>query len=291
MNVTAQRLAVPLIAAVMVAGVLLLSLFTVDEQELAVRTRFGQVEESGYAPGLHWSWPFEHIVHLDRRVLTARLQGESFLTSEQQGLLVDIDLTWRIRDPRLFLHAGQGDEQAVTRRLAEAVRSELKGVYAQWTMARVVAAPRGGISAGLLERVRPLATAFGVELVDVRVKRIDPAEDVANSIYARMQEAYVTQTRQVRAAATAEADRIRAEAERNRAAILAAANRDAQRVRGEADAQAAGIRARAYGANVEFAAFYRTLQAYRNALVRDGDILVIEPEGAFYKYLRNPARH
>jgi membrane protease subunit HflC len=268
-----------------------LSLFTVSETEYAVRTRFGQVQSSDYAPGLHWCWPFEHIERVDRRVLGQRLQGESFLAGEQQGLVVDIDLSWRVRDPRAYLRAGAGDEQTVIARLGDAVRGELKAVYAQLPMAKIISEPRGGLSPAVLARVKPVADGLGIEIVDARVKRIDPTEEVVSAIYGRMQAAYAAQTRQVRAESTAEGERLRAEAERNRAEILAAANRDAQRMRGEADAQVAAIYARSYGANPEFAAFYRSLQAYRNALARDGDILVIEPDGDFYKYLRSPARH
>ena len=277
-----------------VAGLLLLlslSLFTVGESEFAVRTRFGQVQEGDYPPGLHWCWPFEHIERVDRRVLGQRLQGESFLASEQQGLVVDIDLSWRVRDPRAYLRAGAGDEQTVIARLGDAVRSELKAVYAQLPLTTIIAEPQGGLSPAVMARLKPVADGLGIEVVDARVKRIDPTDEVINAIYARMQAAYAAQTRQVRAESTAEGERVRAEAERNRAEILAAANRDAQQLRGEADAEAAAIYARSYGANPEFAAFYRSLQAYRNALGRDGDILIIEPDGEFYKYLRNSARH
>jgi membrane protease subunit HflC len=286
-----RKLIAPLAALAGLLILLSLSLFTVSESEFAVRTRFGQVQNGNYAPGLHWCWPFEHIERVDRRLLGQRLQGESFLSSEQQGLVVDIDLSWRVRDPRAYLRAGAGDEQTVIARLGDAVRGELKAVYAQLPMATIVAKPRGGLSAAVLSRIQPVADGLGIEVVDARVKRIDPTDEVVNAIYARMQAAYATQTRQVRAASTAEGERLRAEAERNRAEILATANRDAERLRGEADAQVAAIYARSYGANPEFAAFYRSLQAYRNALGRDGDILVIEPDGDFYKYLRNSARH
>ena len=277
-----------------VSGLLLLlslSLFTVSETEFAVRARFGQVQDGNYAPGLHWCWPFERIERVDRRVLGQRLQGESFLASDQQGLVVDIDLSWRVRDPRAYLRAGAGDEQTVSARLGDAVRSELKAVYAQLPLTRIINEPRGGLSPKVMTRLQPVADRLGIELVDARVKRIDPTDEVVTVIYGRMQAAYAAQTRQVRAESTAEGERLRAEAERNRAEILASANRDAQRLRGEGDAQVAAIYARSYGANPEFAAFYRSLQAYRAALGREGDILVIEPDGEFYKYLRNPARH
>jgi len=286
-----RQLIAPLAA---IAGLLIflsLSVFTVSESEFAVRTRFGQVQDDSYAPGLHWCWPFEHIERVDRRVLGQRLQGESFLAAEQQGLVVDIDLSWRVKDARAYLRAGAGDEQTVIARLGDAVRSELKAVYARIQLTKIIAEPRGGLSRSVMARIRPVADGLGIEIVDARVKRIDPTEEVVNAIYGRMQAAYSAQTRQVRAESTAEGDRLRAEAERNREEILGTANRESQRLRGEADAQVAAIYARSYGANPEFAAFYRSLQAYRNALGRDGDILVIEPDGDFYKYLRSPARH
>ena len=280
----------PIAAAVALIVLSCLSLFTVSEREFAVRTRFGVVQDGNYAPGLHWCWPFERIERIDRRVLGQRLQGEAFLGSEQQGLAVDIDLSWRVRDAGRFLRSGAGDEQIVATRLAEAVRSELKTAYAHTPLAQIVAAPRGGFSSAVMARLKPVADQLGVELVDARVKRVDPTDQGANAIYGRMQAAYVAQTRQVRAESAAEAERLRAEAERNRAQILAAANREAQRLRGEGDAQAATIYARAFSVNPEFAVFYRTLQAYRSALGRDGDILVIEPDGDFYKFLRTPER-
>ncbi|MBS0388226.1 MAG: protease modulator HflC [Proteobacteria bacterium] len=286
------RLLAPAAAVVALLVVAALSVFVVGEGEFAVRTRFGQVQRADYAPGLHWCWPFERIVRVDRRVLAQRLQAEAFLDSAQQGLSVDIDLGWRVRDPRAYLRAGAAAnaEAAVASRLADGLRSRLKAEYAQMSLAQILDAPRGGVSDALLAQLAPLAASLGVELVDARVKRIDPTDQVANAIYARMQEAYASQARELRAAGSAAADSIRAVADRDLADIVAAGNRDAQRLRGEGDAQAAAIRARAYGVNPEFAAFYRSLQAYRNALGHDGDILVIQPDGEFYKYLHNPAR-
>jgi len=286
-----ERLFAPLAVAAAALLLLSLSVFTVSEGEFAVRTRFGQVQEGAYAPGLHGCWPFERIERVDRRVLGERLQGESFLSSDSQGLVVDITVNWRVRAASAYLRAGGGAEQAVNTRLGDALRSELKAAYARQPLAQIIAAPRGGITPALLARLQPVAAGLGIELIDARVKRIDPTDTGASAIYARMQSAYVAQTRQLRTEAAAEGERLRAEADRNRAEMLAAANRDAQRVRGEGDAQAAAIYARSYGVNPEFAAFYRTLQAYRAALGREGDILVIEPDGEFYKYLRGPARH
>ena len=295
-----NRLLAPLAVLLALLVVASLCVFAVGQSEFAVRTRFGQVQQFDYAPGLHGCWPFERIVRVDRRVLAQALQAEPFVDAAQQGLSVDIDMSWRVRDPVAYLHAGAGAgtgnggitiEQAVGSHLADALRSRLKAAYAQMSLAQILNAPRGGVSNALLVQLGPTAASLGVEVIDARVKRIDPTDQVANAIYTRMQEAYATQARGLRAEGTAAADRIRAEADRKRAEIGADALRDAQRLRGEGDAQAATILARAYGANPEFAAFYRSLQAYRNVLVREGDILVVQPDGEFYKYLHNPARH
>lgn len=279
--------------ALIAALLLLLQLcaFAVGEGQYAVRTRFGRVQQADYAPGLHWCWPIDRIEKVDRRVLTQRFPGETFLSADQQGLVVDIDLSWRVRDAAAYLRAGAGDEQTASGRLGEVLRSELKAHYAREPLAAVIAEPRGGLSSELQDKLKPVAAILGIEVLDARIKRIDPTDEVVNAIYARMQAAYGAQTRQLRSESAAEGERLRAEAERNRAEILATANRDAQRVRGEGDAQAAAIYARSYGANPEFAAFYRSLQAYRAALGREGDVLVVETDGDFYKYLHSPARH
>ena len=286
-----SRYLTPLVAALLLVGLLLLSAFSVDESEFALRTRFGQQQPGEYAPGLHWSWPFERVVRIDRRVFTARMMHEPFLSSEQQALAVDVLLNWRVSDPAVYLRTVGADEKTATDRLQDAVRGELKPQYAQRSLTGIIAASDDGIAPALLIRLQATAAALGIALLDVRVQRVDASDDVNDVIFRRMQGAYADEARQLRAEAVAEADRLRAEAERNRAEILAAANREAQRLRGEGDAQAAAIYARSYGANPEFAAFYRSLQAYRTALGRDGDILVIEPEGEFYKYLHSTARH
>ena len=267
------------------------SMFTVSETELAVRTRFGQVTATDYLPGLHWCWPFERVARVERRIVAQQLLGETFLSSEQQALRIDLALDWQVRDAARFLSASGGDEQAAGARLADLLRSDLKSAYAKLTLAQIITAPHSGVAPASLARLQALAQQLGISIRDVRVQRIDTAEEVTNAVLKRMQAAFAAMSAQIRAEGVADAGRIRAEAERNRAEILASANRDAQRVRGEGDGQAAMIYARAYGRSPEFAAFYRSLQAYRTALGREGDILVIEPEGDFYKYLHSAARH
>jgi membrane protease subunit HflC len=267
------------------------SLFLVNEGEQVLRTRLGVVQQAGFAPGLHACWPFERIVRFDGRVITQVLQGETFLSSEQQGLLVDLALSWRVTDAARFQASIAGDEQRAAGQLADALRSELKTAYAGHTLAQLVSAARGGIDQALQTRLANRASALGIQLVDVQVQRIDPTEEAANAIVRRMQAGYAADTTRVRAEAEADVERIRAEGERARAELIAAATRDSQRLRGQGEAQAAEIYARSYGRNPEFAAFWRSLQAYRTALGREGDVLVIQPDGDFYKYLRSPARH
>lgn len=267
------------------------SVFTVSETELAVRTRFGQVMGNDYRPGLHWCWPFERVARVERRIITQELLGETFLSSEQQGLRIDLALDWQVRDAARFLSASGGDEQAAGARLADLLRSDLKSDYAKLTLAQIIAAPHSGVAPASLLRLQALAQRLGISISAARVQRIDTTEAVTNAVLQRMQAAFAAKSAQIRAEGASDAGQIRSEAERNRAEILASANRDAQRLRGEGDGQAATIYARAYGRSPEFASFYRSLQAYRSALGREGDILVIMPEGDFYKYLRSAARH
>jgi membrane protease subunit HflC len=280
-----------LACVVAVVAVLGSSLFIVNEGEQAIRTRLGVVQASGYDAGLHMCWPFDHIIRIDSRIATLSMQGESFLSSEQQGLLVDLALHWRVEDAVRFHAAIGADEQRAAGQLADALRSELKAAYAGRSLAQLVAAPRGGIDEPLLARLATRASALGVRIVDVQVARIDPTEDAAQAIYRRMQTVYAAEAAQVRAEAQSDVDRIRAEADRTRAELIAGATRDSQRLRGEGEARAADIYARSFGRNPEFASFWRSLQAYRTALGREGDVLVIQPDGDFYKYLRSPARH
>ena len=278
---------------VAVAGALLMallwsSIFTVGESELAVGRHSGTT--TIYQPGLHWCWPDERIVRVERRVVTQRLPAEAFLSSEQQSLSIDLVLNWRVHDAAVFLSASGADELSAGGRLADVLRSELKSAYARLPLAEIIRLPDGGFSPALLARLRAAAQLLGLTVLDARVQRIDTTEEVSNAIFKRMQAAFAAQAGQIRAEGAADAGRIRAEAERNRAEILAGGNRDAQRLRGEGDGQAALIYARAYGRSPEFAIFYRTLQAYRAALGREGDILVIEPEGDFYKYLHSAGR-
>ncbi len=268
------------------------SLFTVSETQLAIRQQFGAIVGSGYLPGLHVRWPFiDNVVKFERRIVTQNHQNETFLTSENKGLIVDFYIKWRIADPANYFRATQGSEESAGLRLAEVVKDGIKAVVAQRTLAQIVAAERSAFTGDMFERASASsAKELGIQLVDVRVQRIDLVDEVSGSVYQRMQETFNVRAKQLRAEGSGEAERIRAEADRQRTEILSNAARDAQRLRGDGDGAAAAIYARAYGRNPEFAAFYQSLQAYRESIGREGDVLVIQPDSDFYKYLRSPAR-
>jgi modulator of FtsH protease HflC len=275
------------------AAVLLLwrSGYIVSEGEVALRTRFGHIEGAQYSPGLHVKSPSDEVHVLDRRIVTRAYPGENFLTRDQKSLSVDFYVKWQLLDAERFFQATGGDEDMAGQRLADIIRDRLKSAVAAQPLTTVIAAARGTLSDAGYHDIGAAALELGVQLIDVQLQRIDLTDDVASAVYQRMQQSQIAQAQQQRASGVADGEKIRADAERKRAEILADATREAQRIRGEADARANAAYARAYAHNPEFAAFYRSMQAYRNTLGRDGDILVIAPEGEFFKYLHSASGH
>jgi membrane protease subunit HflC len=263
------------------------SAFMLSEGETALRTRFGQIEGAQFGTGLHLKSPLDEVHIFDSRILTRAYPGESFLTRDQKALNVDFYVKWRLFDAVRFFQATGGDEDMAALRLADIVRDRLKSAVAGQPLTKVIADARGTLSDAGYDEIGAAARQFGIQLIDVQLQRIDLTDDVATAVYQRMQQGQIAQAQQQRASGVAEAEKIRADAERKRADLLADATREAQRIRGEADARAGATYAKAYARNPEFAAFYRSMQAYRNTLGRDGDILVIAPEGEFFKYLHS----
>ena len=267
------------------------SMFQVKETQVAIRTQFGEIQGVQYQPGLHLKWPFvDQVVKFEKRVVTQNYQGETFLTSENKGLIVDFYVKWRIKDVGHYYRTSGGNEDTAGSRLGEIVKDGIKGVVAKRTLQEIVIAERTAFTGDMFGRASEAVKELGIELVDVRVQRIDLPDEVSGSVYQRMQESFRALGNRLRAEGSAEAERIRAEADRKRTELLANAQRDAQRLRGEGDAAAGRIYAGAYGKSPEFYAFYRSLQAYRNALGKEGDVWVVQPEGEFFKYLNSSGR-
>ena len=279
---------------VLVLAVIILittSAFIVKEQELALRVQINTIIGKNYAPGLHFKVPFvDDVVKFDKRVLTRKFDGEQFLTSESQGLTVDYYIKWRISDAERFYQATSGgDEGRAESVVGQKVQDGIKNAVARRTLKDIVISDRQQITGEFMARASDALNEFGIELIDVRIQRIDLQEDVAARVYESMKQSFEGIARTQRGEGDRESQIIKSSAERQRTEIVAKANADAQRIRGEGEATAAGIYAEAYSRNPEFYSFYRSLLAYRNSLGREGDVLVLSPDSEFFRYLKSPA--
>jgi membrane protease subunit HflC len=278
------------VAAVLIVGSR--SVFVVNETELAIKFRFGEIVRADYEPGLHFMIPFVNDVRtFDRRVLTRNYPSEQFLTSEGKILNLDFYTKWRISDvAQYYQSTSGGDEDVAARRLAEIVKDGLKGVIARRTIQQVVAAERAEFIGDILQVAGASVQELGITLVDVRVKKIDLPDDVLDSVFNRMRQDFARQAAQLRAEGDELAQTVRASADRERTELLAEATRQAEKIRGEGDAKAAAIYAGVYERYPEFYAFHRSLQAYRKALGKPDDIMVLSPDSDFFRYMNKPGR-
>lgn len=264
-----------------------LTVFTVDEREHVIKFRFGEIVKSDYQPGLHLKIPFvNNIRRFPDRVLTYEESQERFLTGEKKNLIVDYFITWRIADPAQFYRAASGLEEIASERLSAIIREGIKAEFSQRTVQEVVAAERSELMEQMLVTAARQAPELGLEVVDVRVMRIELSDEVSGSVFARMQQERGRVAAQLRAEGAEESERIRADADRQSTVILAEAYRDAERIRGEGDARAAEIYANAYTRNPEFYSFYRSMSAYREAIGREQDVLVLSPDSEFFQFLQ-----
>jgi membrane protease subunit HflC len=277
------------LVAVLVLALLSQSVFVVTESELAVMFRFGEIVRSDFKPGLHFKVPiYNDVLKFERRLLTINNPSEAFLTNEKKNLIVDFFVKWRITDAAQYYRSTAGNESVAAQRLLEIIKDGLRAEFAKRTIQQVVAAERTELIGDMLERGSDTARELGITVADVRVKRLDLPDEVSESVFNRMRQERARVASQLRAEGAEASERIRAEADRQRTVIVAEAYRDAERLRGEGDARAAEIYAAAYEKNPEFYAFYRSMRAYREALGSDRDVLVISPDGEFFKYLNDP---
>jgi membrane protease subunit HflC len=264
------------------------SLFTVDETETAIRFRLGEIVEANYAPGLHFKVPFINNVRTyDRRVQTLDTDPERFLTAEKKNVIVDSFVKWRIADVARFYTAVAGDATRANLRLDQIIKDGLRSEFSKRTIKEVVSGDRAQIMEIISTSAALEAKELGIESLDVRIKRIDLPPDVSNSVFRRMRAERERVARDFRSRGAEAAERIQADADRQRTVILAEAYRDAERARGEGDAQAAEIYAKAYSNDPDFYSFYRSLNAYRTGLGNPNDILVLEPDSDFFKFFKS----
>ena len=268
------------------------TVFTVDQRQGAIIFQLGEVKEVITEPGLAFKWPMIQNVRIfDKRILTLDSpEPERFLTAEKKPVLVDSFVKWRISDVKQYYISVAGDEQIARTRLAQTVNSGLREEFGKRTVHDVVSGESDKIMAEVQKKADAELRTIGVEIVDVRLKRVDLPPEVSESVYRRMETERKRVANELRSEGFAEAEKIRAEADRQREVIIAEAYRDAQKAKGEGDAKAAAIYGRAFGENPEFYSFYRSLEAYRGSFRDKSDLLVVEPNSDFFKYLKNSGR-
>jgi len=265
-----------------------MSMFVVDEREHALKLQFREIVAEDYEAGLHFKLPIaQEVLKFPDRILTYEDSEEKFLTGEKKNLIVDYFVTWRITDPGQYYRSVNGNESLAQERLAAIVKEGIKAAISRRTVQEVVSAERSELMDQMLVAARSRSPELGIEVVDVRVKRIDLSEEVSDSVYRRMREERRRTATELRAEGNEEAQRIEAEAERLRTVILAEAYRDSERIRGTGDASAADIYAQAFTQDPDFYAFYRSMAAYRESIGGSQDVLVLQPDSDFFKYLQS----
>lgn len=273
--------------------ILLLSntLFVVDEREKVVLKRLGKIHTIHEEPGLQWKIPLaDEVVRFDSRILSLDNRPERFLTFEKKNLNVDYFVKWRIDDVDKYYRSTGGQESTALDRLSKIVKNSVKDEIAKRTVQQAVSGERTQIMRDLQASSSKEVAELGIEVVDVRIKRIDFNEKVTGSVYERMRAERVRDANEIRANGAEIAEKIRAEADRKREVLLAEAYGEAERLRGEGDATATEIYARAYQKDAEFYSFQRSLQVYEQSWQNREDVLILEPEGEFFRYFNPPAR-
>lgn len=267
------------------------SFFTVDQRERVLLFQLGEIKGADFAPGLHFKLPlFQRVERFDGRVLTLDNQTENFLTIEKKNVEVDFFVKWRIVNTTNYYRATGGQELVAMDRLAAIVNPGLRAEFGSRTIQQVVSGERNEILDALEKRAADKVAELGIAIVDVRVKRVDLPQDVSESVYQRMRAERTRVASDLRARGAEEAERIRANADREAQVTLANAYRDSEKLRGEGDAKASEIYAKAYGEDAEFYKFYRSLNIYRDAFGTRDNVLVLEPDGEFFKYFKSDGK-
>ncbi len=274
-----------LVGLVVVLMLGLSSIFTVDERELAIKFRLGKIVRADYEPGLHFKVPLiNNVRKFDKRILTLDARPANYLTKEKKNVNVDFFVKWRIHDVVTYYKSMSGSERKAMERIYATINDGLRSEFGKRSIQEVISGERSEIMNTMTAEANRQLGKFGIEVVDVRVKRIDFSETISESVYRRMEAERLRVAKDFRSRGAEEAEKIRAQADKERTVLLAEAYRKAQTVRGEGDAKAAEIYAKAYKKDPEFFSFYRSLQAYRSALGGQGDVLVLEPDSDFFSY-------
>ncbi len=268
-----------------------LSLFVVDQRQTAIVFQFGEMVRVEDQPGIKWKMPLvQNVKYFDKRIQTVdATEPERYMTSEKKNVMVDAFVKWRIADVKQYYITVNGDQMRAENRLMQTVNSAIREEFGNHTVHDVVSGEREKIMTALREKTNADAKNIGVEVLDVRLKRVDFPSEISDKVYKRMEAERKTVANDLRATGFSESEKIRADADRQKQVILANAYRDAQRIMGEGDARATAIYANAFSRNPEFFAFYRSLEAYKKSFKDKGDVMVIDPNSEFFKYLKKGA--
>ena len=278
--------------AVTVLIVLAMSIFSVDQRQYALVFQLGEVKRVITEPGLNFKIPMiQNVRFFDNRILTLdNNEPERFITSEKKNVLVDSFIKWRIVDPKLYYISVGGDEARAKTRLNQTVNAGLREEFGKRTVHDVISGERDQIMEDMRVKADADSRKIGVQIVDVRLKRVELPNEVSDAVYRRMEAERKRVANELRSEGAAEAEKIRADADRQREVIIADAYRDAQKIKGEGDAQATAIYGQAFNQNPDFYAFYRSLEAYRGSFRNKNDVLVVEPNSEFFKYMKGAGR-
>ena len=281
-----------LVVIILLLVVLSLSTFTVDQREHALVFRLGEIVSIKQEPGLYLKAPLvDNVKFFDKRILTYDSSNpDRFITSEKKNVLVDSYIKWRIIDPAKYYVSVNGDERQAERRLNQTVNDGLRAEFGKRTILEVISGERSEIMDILRERADRDSRQIGVEILDVRLRRVDLPQEVSESVYQRMDAERKSVANQLRSEGFAESEKIRADAEKQRDIIITGAYKDAQKIKGQGDAKASRIYADAFSKNKEFYDFYRSLEAYRKSFSGKDDIMVLDASSDFFKYLRGPEK-
>ncbi len=272
------------------ALILLVSMcvFTVKETEKAIKFSLGKIVKSDFTPGLYFKIPiYNNVKKFDNRLLSLDAKPERFLTAEKKNVIVDSYVKWRIGNVNTFYTRVAGDIVQGNIRLDQVIKDALRNEFSKRNIKQLVATDRSAVRVALIANTKKVAAALGIDVVDVQVKRIDLPSEVSNSVYSRMEAERARVAREFRSQGAEAAERIRADADKQKEIIIAVAFRDAEKLRGQGDAKSADIYAKAYKADPEFFDFYRSMNAYQRSFKSSGDILVLEPDSDFFKYFKS----
>lgn len=277
-----------LVVLILAGAVVSMSTFMVHERELAIKFKLGEIVESDYDPGIYFQIPIiNNVRKFDSRILTMDTPSERFLTAEKKNVIVNSFVKWQITDPKTFYTATAGDERQAIARMVSIINNELKGQIASKTMREVISGERAEIMQQVTDNAGVKIQDLGIELIDVRIKKVELPEEVSNTVYRRMATERQTVAREFRSRGEEQAKQIRANADRQREEILAEAYRKSEEIRGEGDALSAKTYADSFNQDKDFYSFYRSLKAYETSFGNSGDIIVLSPDSDFFKFFKD----